>query len=66
MRIALLARERNNNFNLLRFLAASAVIFSHSYALTGRGLDEPLLRWSDGATYLGLSGVTVFLGAVKE
>ena len=60
MRIALLARERNNNFNLLRFLAASAVIFSHSYALTGRGLDEPLLRWSDGATYLGLSGVTVF------
>src|SRR5438552_1644967 len=60
MRIALLARERNNNFNLLRFLAASAVIFSHSYALTGRGLDEPLLRRSDGATYLGSSGVTVF------
>jgi peptidoglycan/LPS O-acetylase OafA/YrhL len=60
MRIGLLARERNNNFNLLRFLAATVVIFSHSYALTGHSTDEPLLRWSDGATYFGLIGVTVF------
>lgn len=60
MQIGLLARERNNNFNLLRFLAATVVIFSHSYALTGHSTDEPLLRWSDGATYFGLMGVTVF------
>ena len=60
MRISLLAQERNNNFNLLRFLAATAVIFSHSYALTGHSIDEPLLRWSDGATYFGLLGVTLF------
>jgi peptidoglycan/LPS O-acetylase OafA/YrhL len=60
MRISLLARERNNNFNLLRFLAATAVIFSHSHALTGHSTDEPLLRWSDGATYFGLLGVTLF------
>lgn len=33
---------RNNNFNLLRMLAAWAVLFSHSYALTdGKGLSEP-------------------------
>jgi peptidoglycan/LPS O-acetylase OafA/YrhL len=60
MRITLLARERDNNFNLLRFVAATAVIFSHSYALTGHGMEEPLLRWSGGATYFGLLGVTVF------
>src|SRR5512136_287779 len=60
MRIEQLARERNNNFNLLRFLAATAVIFSHSYALTGHAADEPLLGWSGGATYFGLLGVTVF------
>jgi len=60
MRIEQLARERNNNFNLLRFLAATAVIFSHSYALTGHAADELLLKWSGGATYLGLLGVTVF------
>lgn len=44
MRIEQLTRERNNNFNLLRFLAATAVIFLHSYALTGHAVDEPLLR----------------------
>jgi peptidoglycan/LPS O-acetylase OafA/YrhL len=60
MWMGVLARERNNNFNLLRFLAATVVIFSHSYALTGHSVDEPLLRWSDGATYFGLMGVTVF------
>jgi len=60
MRIEQLARERNNNFNLLRFLAATAVIFSHSYALTRHAADEPLLEWSGGTTYFGLVGVTVF------
>ena len=60
VRIERLARERNNNFNLLRFLAATSVIFSHSYALAGHAVDDPLLKWSGGATYFGLLGVTVF------
>ena len=60
MRIEQLARERNNNFNLLRFLAATVVIFSHGYALTGHATEEPLRRWSGGATYLGLLAVAMF------
>ena len=42
--------SRDNNFNLVRFLAAGAVLVSHSYALsTGDPAIEPLRRW------LGLS-----------
>ena len=39
-------RIRNNNFNLLRIVAASAVLISHSYPLfsLGRGSTEPLDR----------------------
>ena len=37
---------RNNNFNVLRFLAALLVIFSHSYPLAlGNGEGEPLRQW---------------------
>lgn len=37
-----LAADQNNNFNLVRVLAAFAVLYSHSYALTdGKGLTEP-------------------------
>jgi peptidoglycan/LPS O-acetylase OafA/YrhL len=60
MRIAELAQDRNNNFNLIRAVAATAVIFAHSYALSGHGAEEPLLRWSNGATYSGILGVTLF------
>lgn len=36
---------RSNHFNLLRMLAATAVLVSHSYVLcTGNPLDEPLYR----------------------
>lgn len=35
---------RNNNYLLIRFVAASLVIFSHSYHLTGDINSEPLLR----------------------
>lgn len=42
--------SRDNNFNLVRFLAAGAVLVSHSYALsTGDPAIEPLRSW------LGLS-----------
>jgi len=60
MRIAELAQDRNNNFNLIRFLAATAVLFAHSYALSGHPMEEPLLRWSNGATHFGTLGVTLF------
>jgi len=33
---------RNNNLNLLRFVLASLVIFTHSMGLTGNGDQEPL------------------------
>lgn len=38
------AESRDNNFNLIRFAAASIVLFSHSFALTGQGELEPLKR----------------------
>jgi peptidoglycan/LPS O-acetylase OafA/YrhL len=37
------AISRDNNFNLIRFLAASLVLFSHSYPIAlGKGSHEPL------------------------
>ncbi|MFJ3486649.1 acyltransferase family protein [Pseudomonas sp. NPDC090202] len=41
-----LASRRNNNFNLIRMLAATAVLISHSYPLAlGTGAVEPLSSW---------------------
>ena len=41
----MLANSRDNNFNLLRMLAASAVLLSHAYPLAiGTGAEEPLSR----------------------
>lgn len=41
-----LASRRNNNFNLIRMLAATAVLISHSYPLAlGHDAVEPLLDW---------------------
>lgn len=36
--------DRRNNFGLIRFVAASLVVFSHAYPLTGHITDEPLAR----------------------
>lgn len=53
MKLAELARGRDNNFNLIRFAAALAVLISHSFALaTGSGDAEPLrvtygFTWGD-------------------
>lgn len=42
-----LASRRNNNFNLIRMLAATAVLISHSYPLAqGRTAVEPLSSWT--------------------
>ena len=53
-------QSRDNNFTALRFLAATAVIWFHSYALTERPSDEPLYRLMGGAFDLGFLGVTAF------
>lgn len=50
---------RNNNFDLTRFVAASMVIFSHSYWLTGNEAIEPLGKLC-GIVNFGSLGVKVF------
>ena len=51
--------NRDNNFNLIRFIAASLVLYTHSYALViGTGDAEPL-RNSIGMTW-GSIAVDVF------
>lgn len=53
------AEGRDNNFNLLRMIAASAVLVSHAYPLTlGKDAVEPLLA-STGYK-LGTTAVTIF------
>jgi peptidoglycan/LPS O-acetylase OafA/YrhL len=44
LRLAALAHGRDNNFQLIRLLAATAVVLFHSYALTDHWTDEPLWR----------------------
>lgn len=57
--VAARAEGRDNNFNLLRMIAASAVLVSHAYPLTlGKGAAEPLLA-STGYK-LGTTAVTIF------
>jgi peptidoglycan/LPS O-acetylase OafA/YrhL len=44
MKLSDVAYSHENNFNLIRFLAAYAVLFSHCFVLvTGSGSNEPLL-----------------------
>lgn len=46
MRLSQVTSSHENNFNLIRLLAAWAVLVSHSYALAiGSGQAEPLRRW---------------------
>ncbi|HKF74125.1 MAG TPA: acyltransferase [Stellaceae bacterium] len=53
--------ERHNNFDTLRLLAATSVIFSHAFLLaTGRQDTEPLILLTGGQTILGVVGVFVF------
>ena len=58
-RLSDVSSSRDNNFNLIRMIAASLVLFSHSFALvTGNSLDQPLAR--DLHTTLGTISVDVF------
>jgi peptidoglycan/LPS O-acetylase OafA/YrhL len=53
--------DRHNNFDTLRLIAATAVIFSHAFLLaTGRQDGEPLMVLTGGQTILGVVGVFVF------
>jgi peptidoglycan/LPS O-acetylase OafA/YrhL len=54
-----LAHGRDNNFNLIRILAAFAVLVSHSYALTSGSADAEPLRTTLGVTPGGIA-VDVF------
>jgi peptidoglycan/LPS O-acetylase OafA/YrhL len=64
MKLSHYTQGRDNNFNLVRILAAFAVLVSHSYALTtgaGAGYTEPLLE-QIGMT-LGSVAVDIFFVA---
>ncbi len=52
---------RDNNLNLLRFIAASMVLFSHCYPLSGH-IDEEPLAHAVGFTDFGTVGVVIFFG----
>lgn len=50
-----------NNFDLLRLLAALSVIFSHAFLLAENSQDhDPLILLTGGQAILGLAGVFVF------
>jgi hypothetical protein len=53
--------ERQNNFDLLRLIAALSVIFSHAFLLSENSQDrDPLMILTGGQTVLGVVGVFVF------
>jgi peptidoglycan/LPS O-acetylase OafA/YrhL len=61
LRLADVARGRDNNFDALRLILASLVIFSHSYPLArGSNRNEPLARFTDGQKTAGEVAVESF------
>lgn len=55
-----LINDRKNNFDFIRFLAATLVIFSHAYPLTGIPGIEPFGILSNGLMSFGGLAVKVF------
>ena len=53
------ANSRDNNFNLVRFVAAALVLYSHSFAVALGSVDAEPLRSTIGMTW-GLIAVDVF------
>jgi peptidoglycan/LPS O-acetylase OafA/YrhL len=49
-----------NNFDFIRWLAASLVVLSHEFAITGHPTAEPLLGLTRGFATFGTVGVDVF------
>jgi peptidoglycan/LPS O-acetylase OafA/YrhL len=59
VRLGALAHGRDNNFQLIRLLAASFVVLFHSYALTSRWTHEPLWQLAPELNF-GALGVKIF------
>ena len=51
-------RGRDNSFDIIRFLAAFSVIYSHSFDVTGTA--EPLDLFSNGKFNIGHLAVAIF------
>ena len=60
MKLSAYSTGRDNNFNLVRFLAAFTVLWSHSYALTVGPGAEPWVRWI-GYTPAGIAVDAFFI-----
>ena len=58
-RLSDLAHGRDNNFQLIRLVAAAFVVVFHSFALTGRWTHEPLWRLAPELNF-GALGVKIF------
>ena len=52
--------HHSNNFDFLRWLAASMVLTSHEFAVLRGGNGEPVARLTDGFATLGTLGVDAF------
>jgi peptidoglycan/LPS O-acetylase OafA/YrhL len=52
--------QKSDNFLLLRFIAASMVIYGHAPAVTGHPLPADLFAWLNWGTYSGSIAVDVF------
>jgi peptidoglycan/LPS O-acetylase OafA/YrhL len=50
----------DNNFDFIRWLAATMVVFSHEYAIVGGAGGEPLAQLSGGFATFGTLGVDIF------
>jgi peptidoglycan/LPS O-acetylase OafA/YrhL len=52
---------RINNFDIIRFFAATLVVYSHAFPIaTGKNLLEPLKNFSNSQTTFGHLGVLIF------
>jgi len=73
-RLSLVVHGRDNNFHLVRLLAASAVLFSHSFPLSTGDLESEPLRKLLGCTpgsiavdlFFAISGLLVTMSLVRR
>jgi peptidoglycan/LPS O-acetylase OafA/YrhL len=58
--LAVRVAGHDNNFDFIRWFAATMVVFSHEYALVHGGASEPLAKLSGGFATFGTLGVDIF------
>jgi peptidoglycan/LPS O-acetylase OafA/YrhL len=59
---AVFSGSRDNNFNILRFIAALLVIISHSFPLSlDKNIKDPLEKWLGDGISLSSVGAFIFL-----